>query len=117
MFKLSTTALSESPSQAALKLVQSEFQTYHPLVALARLAHRAEVTSDPRLELEVHRTILPYVTPKLSSIEVLPENDSRRRVIISLFDEELVEDAVPGPVHVQAPLLALEEEVVPLDAE
>lgn len=115
MYKVAN--VTESPSQTALKLVQSEYPTYHPLVALARLAHRAEVTSDPRLELEVHRTILPYVTPKLSSIEVLPENENRRRVIISLFDEELAEDIEGVPVRAQVPLLASEGELVPLDAE
>lgn len=108
----------QSPEQDALSLIQKHFPEYHPLIALSRLAHRPDVMQDPKLELEVHKAILPYVTPKLSSVEVKPAGDDRRRVVISLFEEDLdVEDVEGRPVVASAPLLAEAHEIVPLDAE
>lgn len=102
-----------SASEQALDLVQSEYPEYHPLIALARLAHRAEVTQDPKLELEVHRTILPYVAPKLASIEVKSENTDTRRVIVSLFETATLEDG--SQVQTQVPLVTDVSELVRLD--
>lgn len=102
-----------SPNQAALEMIQSEHPGYHPLIALAKLAHRKDVTDDPRLELEVHRTILPYVTPKLSSVEVKIEREEVRRVTISLFEERTLEDG--RVVEVEVPLISDVTDVVPLD--
>jgi hypothetical protein len=102
-----------SLNQAALDLIQSEHPNYHPLVSLARLAHSADVKADPRLELEVHRTILPYVTPKLSSVEVTIEKKEERRVTISLFEERVLENG--QVVDVEVPLITDVTDVVPLD--
>lgn len=103
----------QSPSQAALSLVQSEYPQYHPLIALARLAHREDVTTDPKLELEVHKTILPYVTPKLSSVEVQAEVKEERRVIVSLFEQQMLPDG--RMVDVEVPLVTDVSELVRLD--
>jgi hypothetical protein len=103
----------KSASQMALDLVQREFPTYHPLIALARLAHRQEVTDDPKLELEVHKTILPYVTPKLSSVEVKQDIREERRVIVSLFEEAVLADG--RIVDVEVPLVTEVRELVRLD--
>jgi hypothetical protein len=93
--------------------VQSEYPDYHPLLALARLAHRKEVTDDPKLELEVHRTILPYVAPKLANIEVKAEVRDERRVIVSLFEERTLPDG--RTVDVEVPLVTDVSELVRLD--
>lgn len=103
-----------SPSEAALALVQSEYPNYHPLIALARLAHRKEVTDDPKLELEVHRTILPYVAPKLANVEVKSEVKEERRVIVSLFETKTLDDG--RTVDVEVPLVTEVEDLVPLDS-
>lgn len=103
-----------SPAEQALALVQREFPNYHPLVSLARLAHREDVRSDPRLELDVHKTILPYVCPKLSSVEVKQEINEDRRVIVSLFEERTLPDG--RRVDVEVPLVTEVNELVPLDA-
>lgn len=103
-------------AESALGLVQREYPQYHPLVALARMAHREDVIADPKLELDVHKTILPYVQPKLASIEVKQVNQDDRRVIVSLFDEATLADGSQVDVERH---LAIEDatEVVPLDAE
>jgi hypothetical protein len=102
-----------TPSEAALALVQSEFPDYHPLVALARLAHRKEVIDDPKLELEVHKTILPYVAPKLANVEVKADIREERRVVVSLFEERQLEDG--RTVDVEVPLVTDVTDLVPLD--
>ena len=101
-------------SEMALSLVQSEFPNYHPLIALARLAHKDDVIADAKLELEVHKAILPYVTPKLSSVEVKSDLSDQRRVIVSLFEDVQLPNG--SIVDVETPLV-LEEghELVRLD--
>ena len=111
---MTTVVRVRNASEMALSLVQSEFPNYHPLISLARLAHKEEVIADPKLELEVHKSILPYVTPKLSSVEVKPDQSDQRRVIVSLFEERQLENG--SIVDVEMPLV-LEEghELVRLD--
>jgi len=96
-------------------LVQCEYPNYHPLTALARLAHRDEVTRDPRLELEVHKAILPYVAPRLASVEATFGSPDDRRVVVTLFEDiELLDTG--SAVGVQVPLLVEDaRELVPLD--
>ena len=69
-----------------LALIQTRFPGYHPLLAIAALAHADKTKEDPRLELECHKTLVKYVTPELKSVEVKAELNSTRRVIVSMFD-------------------------------
>ena len=103
----------QNASEMALSIVQREFPLYHPLIALARLAHRDDVIADPKLELEVHKTILPYVVPKLSSVEVKAEVKEERRVIVSLFEQTTLENGTI--VDVEVPLVTDITDLVPLD--
>jgi hypothetical protein len=103
----------KNSSEMALDICQREFPEYHPLIALTRLAHRADVTQDSRLELEVHKTILPYVMPKLSSVEVKQEQSDDRRVIVSLFETKVLENG--SVVDVEVPLVTEFTDLVPLD--
>lgn len=106
-----------SPAEQALKLVQRHHPEYHPLVALAKLAHDPRVAEDAKLELEVHKAILPYVQPKLSNIEVKAEVSNHRRVVISLFDEEEVTDVEPTRrIPVETNYVVDPTEIVPLEA-
>lgn len=114
-----TTIVAKSAQQRALDLVQSEFRDYHPLIALARMAHNPAVLGDPKLELEVHKSILPYVQPKLASFEVKEEGSADdRRVIVSLFEDvevREIEDGTVRTVPVQIPMVVEADELVPLD--
>lgn len=103
----------QSPAELALGLIHREFPEYHPLVSLARLAHRQDVKDDPKLEFEVHKAILPYVTPKLSSVEVKAEIQEERRVIVSLFEQKTLENG--SVVEVEVPLVTEVSEIVRLD--
>ena len=113
---MSVTAVTriKSAAENALDIIQREYPQYHPLIALARLAHRKEVIDEPRLEFEVHKAILPYVTPKLSSVEVKAEVTEERRVIVSLFEDAVLEDG--RVVKTEVPLVTEVAELVPLDS-
>lgn len=102
-----------SASEMALDLVQREFPNYHPLISLARLAHKTDVQADPKLEFEIHKAILPYVTPKLSSIEVKQENTETKRVIVSLFETVTLENG--SQVETEVPLVTDVTELVRID--
>lgn len=106
-------ASSRSPAEAALEMIQRDNPGYHPLISLARLAHSPDVRADPRLELEVHKTLLPYVTPKLSSVEVKVEQQESRRVTISLFEERVLPNG--QIIDVEVPLITDVSDIVPLD--
>ena len=102
-----------SPGDEALALMTREYPGYHPLVAIARLAHRADVIQDPRLELDCHKAILPYVRPKLSNVEVDLKPNEERRVVVSLFEERTLPDG--RRTEVEIPLVTEVQDVVPLD--
>ena len=103
----------QSPADMALAMIRSEYPNYHPLVSLVRLAHKEEVIADPRLEFEVHKAILPYVTPKLSSVEVKTEINDTRRVVVSLFEQQTLPNG--QVVDVEVPLVTEVQDIVPLD--
>jgi hypothetical protein len=105
----------KSPGERALELVQMEFPNYHPLIALARMAHDSKVRDDPRIELEVHRTILPYVSPKLSVKEVEPVQEADRRIVVSLFEDRVLEDGTQ--VHAEVPCVVDVIDMVPLEED
>jgi hypothetical protein len=113
MSRLTSIVKIRSASEQALALVQSEFANYHPLISLARLAHRSEVMADPKLELEVHKCILPYVTPKLSSVEVKEEATDDRRVIVSLFEPMALDNG--NVIDVEIPLVSDTSDIYKLD--
>ena len=102
-----------TPAEAALELVQRDHPEYHPLIALARLVHLPHIREDPKLELAIHQAILPYVQPKLSSVEVKAEVvETHRRVVVTLFEDIEIED---GTTTAEVPLIADARELVPLD--
>lgn len=103
----------QTPGEQALALVQRHFPEYHPLVALAKLAHSSKVDEDPRLEFDCHKAILPYVMPKLANVEVRDNRVDDRRVVVSLFEERALPDGTVQSVEV--PLVTEVTDVVPLD--
>lgn len=77
-------------NSAVLSAIQQFYPDYHPLVAIAHIAHKQDV--DPRLEFDCHRVIAKYVEPELKSLEVKGTITDARRVSVSLFDDSDVVD-------------------------
>ena len=75
-----------------LALIRAKFPGYHPILAIAEMAHSTEI-HDERLKFDCHKTIVKYVTPELKSIEVKAEIKDSRRVIVSMFQEGDITDA------------------------
>lgn len=83
----------KTPGERLLAMIQQRHPNYHPIVAIADLAHDQNVKADPRLELECHKAILPYIESKLANIEQKINLTETRRVVVSLFeDAEIVEE-------------------------
>lgn len=87
-----------------LGMIQKQFPNYHPLVAIAEIAHNGE--ADLKLQFECHRTIAKYVEPELKSIEVKSEIQGQARVRVSMFEPveaefSEIEDSTPGGVTVR----------------
>lgn len=71
-----------------LEMIQRKYPDYHPIMALADMAHRPTIS--PEIELQCHKSIADYITPKVKSVEV-KQRDDRRRVTISMFGEDTEE--------------------------
>lgn len=88
-----------------LGMLQKEFPSYHPLIAIARIAHRGD--ADLKLQFDCHKTIAKYVEPEIKSIEVKGEITGRHQVRVSLFDPpgaeytpvEEMKPAIEGQSH------------------
>lgn len=72
-----------SNAMRLLGLIQKEFPNYHPVIAIARIAHHED--ADLKLQLEAHKAVAKYVEPELKSVEVRNTLDARM-VRVSLFD-------------------------------
>lgn len=103
----------QAQNATVLDLVQRRYPNYHPVIAMVDLAHRAEVTQDPKLEFEIHKAIAPYCVPKLSSLEVSAPKEPTR-VVVSLFEDIQLEDG--RTVEVEVPLVREVSEIVPLES-
>lgn len=97
-----------------LGLIRTKFPAYHPILAIAEIAH--DPATDLKMQLECHKTLIKYVTPELKSIEVKADISEHRRVIVSMFDGETFENGSDTPLAGMAlqavkpdPLWALED--------
>lgn len=68
-----------------LDMINERYPTYHPLVAIADMAHRGNLP--PALELDCHKTIAEYTEPKLRALDVRGQIDTPK-VVVTLFDDE-----------------------------
>lgn len=72
------------PNHALLAMIRTKHPDYHPIMAIADLAH--ETDSDAELRFRCHATILKYVEPELKSIEVKGAVGDEPVLRISLFE-------------------------------
>lgn len=79
----------KSRSNELLTAIQARFPNYHPLIAIAEIAHHEG--ADLELKFQCHKTIAKYIEPELKAVEVRTDNNDRSLVKVSLFED--VEDA------------------------
>lgn len=76
-----------------LHMLRKQHPDYHPIMAIAKIAHAAEcpqfdgMEPDLELALKAHTTVLRYVEPELKSIEISTHNPRGRTIEVSLFDD------------------------------
>lgn len=88
---LAVIAKDESQGTQLMRLIQATYPEYHPIMALAHLAHLKDAT--PELQFNCHKTIAKYILPELKSVEVRMNDKQSRRVTVSLFDDTPAVDA------------------------
>lgn len=76
-------SISAPKTSPILSMIRTKFPEYHPLMAIAEIAHETE---DLGLQFHCHKVIAKYVEPELKSLEVKSPVDESRRVRVSLFD-------------------------------
>lgn len=94
MASLTTAKERDNPGEGILALIRTKYPGYHPLMSIVDLAHETGEDVSPDLRFKCHATIARYITPELKSVEVRATIEDRRRVVVSLFGEGDIEDAV-----------------------
>lgn len=69
-----------------LDMIQERYPTYHPLMALADIAHSEEADINQRIT--CNKTIAEYIEPKLKQIDVRGTLE-QPKVLVTLFDDEV----------------------------
>jgi len=82
---------SQKTKSTILSAIQERYPNYHPLLAIAEIAHTPGV--DVELAFQCHKTIAKYVEPELKSIEVKQDLQAKTYLKISLFEDAEVSDA------------------------
>ena len=83
--------LAKLPIQAGagiLEMLQSRYPGYHPLLAIAEIAHEKS-SDDVQLQFNCHKTIAEYILPKLRAVEHSGSVENQRRVIVQLFQDDI----------------------------
>ena len=75
----------KSRSRDLLAAIQQRYPNYHPLIAIAEIAHSKE--ADLELQFQCHKTIAKYIEPELKAVEVKTDINDRSIVKVSLFEE------------------------------
>jgi hypothetical protein len=72
-----------------LHMLRQRHPEYHPIMSIAHIAHVAE-GEEGYLDtaLRAHAIILKYIEPELKSVEVNINQDRKRVINVSLFEEE-----------------------------
>lgn len=74
-----------SSQDKLLALVQRTYPNYHPVLALATLAH---VSEDETVQFNCHKVVAQYVVQVDRFVEVKSEVKQTRRVVVELFGAE-----------------------------
>lgn len=77
----------KSRSKDLLAAIQQRYPNYHPLIAIAEIAHSSEASLD--LQFQCHKTIAKYIEPELKAVEVKTESNEKNLVRVTLFGEDV----------------------------
>lgn len=86
-------------STALLTAIQDQFPNYHPLIAIAQIAHSDK--ADLELQFQCHKTIAKYIEPELKAVEVKTDINDRSVVRVSLFEDIADAEIVSEPAQLE----------------
>jgi hypothetical protein len=75
----------KSRSSTLLAAIQEQFPNYHPLIAIAQIAHSD--MADLELQFQCHKTIAKYIEPELKAVEVKSDANDHSVIRVSLFED------------------------------
>lgn len=73
-----------SAGNSIMTMIHEAYPQYHPLLAIAHLAHDPDM--DLKGQLDCHKTIAKYVSTELRAVDIRQTITDNRRVVVSLFD-------------------------------
>ena len=79
--------MAKKQENAVLKMLQSKYPGYHPLMSIAEIAHSPDPKIDWELRYNCHKTIAKYIEPELKSVQHI-DGDKRPTITISMFGED-----------------------------
>lgn len=97
--------MAKKKENAVLDMIQSKYPAYHPLMAIADIAHSMDPKIDWELRFNCHKTIAKYIEPELKSIQHVDSNN-RPTITISMFGES-DEDDITDVLSSDRPLVTV----------
>ena len=87
----------DRPNNHLLEMLQKEFRQYHPVIAMAKMAHETNVEDNIRFN--CHKEIARYIEPQLKSVEVKGsvKADFGTLRVIPAAPPKLSDDSVSSP--------------------
>ena len=93
-----------NPGNEILDMIQAKFPDYHPLMAIADIAHNPSPEISWELRVKCHGVIADKIVPNLKSVENKGFDKNDRRITISMFDDSSAMEIVEEDEYELVPL-------------
>ena len=98
--------MAKKHTNAVLEMIQSKYPGYHPLMAIADIAHAEDPRVDFELRFNCHKVIAKYVETELKSVQHVDAN-KRPGITITMFGESNEEAEIVDVVDLDRPLITV----------
>ena len=98
--------MAKKTNNAVLDMLQSKYPGYHPLMAIADIAHNPDPNIEWELRFQCHKAIAKYVEPELKSVQTIDGN-KRPDITITMFGESNQEEEIIDVVGHDRPLVTV----------
>lgn len=90
----------KSRPNSILSAIQVKYPNYHPLIAIAEIAHTEGV--DIELKFNCHKTIAKYIEPELKAVEIKTDPNNLPTVRVSLFQDDISDaEIITEPAQIE----------------
>lgn len=89
----------KNKSSLILAAIQEKFPNYHPLIAIAEIAHNTDANLE--LQFNCHKTIAKYIEPELKAVEIKTDGSGLPVIRVSLFEDIQDAEIVQEPAQIE----------------